>query len=251
MTTHTRHLPPHSAGLASVMASHTTALGRAVTNTPESLLLLAVFAAVVGPVYAATLWWVPHGIGATLAMYLLAAISYVAVVVAGMFLIYAEARRESKTDQTRLAQRWALVRAEVAKTALMGVALLTAMDFLVGLVVGDVAHALPGSTHTDDLVFHATAGAAMMAWVGHIRASVHLPQIMMLCRDQPVGDLRKLLISRAKARYDAPVTFGLLIPMVIALAASQVAPIVSVLAWLHTAWYLHVTVTKAWLASSD
>ncbi|WP_353225676.1 hypothetical protein [Salinisphaera sp. C84B14] len=251
MTTKTQQLPPHSAGLASVLSSHTTALQRAAVRGPESFLLLAVFAVVIGPVYAMTLWFVPQGIGALLAMYLLAAMSYVAAVVASMLLIHTEGRRKNENARSRLPQRWKFVRAEVGKNVFFGVVLLAAMDFVFSLAFGFEGPSLPGSAYTDDLVIHATAGAAMMAWAGHIRACVHLPQMMMLCRDQPVEALRKILIIRARERYDSAVTFGLLIPMMVAVMASEMAPVLSVLAWLHTAWYLHVTVSKAWLWSKD
>lgn len=250
MTTKTHQLPPHSAGLASVLASHTTALTRAAVRAPESFLLLAVFAVVVGPVYAMTLWFVPQGIGGLLAMYLLAAMSYVAIVVASMLLIHTEGRRQNKNGRSRLAQRWSFVRAEVGKNVVFGVALLASIDLVFSIAFGLEGPTLPGSAYTDDLVIHATAGAAMMAWASHMRACVHLPQMMMLCRDQPVGALRKMLVIRARERYDAAVTFGLLIPMIVAVFTSEMAPVLAVLAWLHTAWYLHVTVSKAWLAKS-
>lgn len=250
MTTKTQQLPPHSAGLASVLSSHTTALQRAAVRGPESFLLLAVFAVVVGPVYAMTLWFVPQGIGALLAMYLLAAMSYVAAVVAGMFLIHSEGRRQNKNARSRLVQRWAFVRAEVGKNVAFGAALLAAMDFVSSVAFGLGGPSVPGGIYTDDLVIHATGGAAMMAWAGHIRSCVHLPQIMLLCRDRPVGALRTMIVTRARERYDSAVTFGLLIPMTVAVLASEMAPLLSVAAWLHTVWYLHITVSKAWLAQS-
>lgn len=167
-----------------------------------------------------TLWFVPQGIGGVLAMYLLATMSYVAIVVAGLLLIHTEGRRLEKFARSRLAQRWSFVRAEIGKNLLFGVALLAAIDLVLSLALGLVGPTLPGSVYTDDLVVHATAGAAMMGRGGHMRSCVHLPQIMMLCRDRPVGALRKMLVVRAQERYDAPVTFGLLIPMTVAVFTS-------------------------------
>lgn len=248
MKTNTQQLPPHSADMGSVLASHASAFGQTVTRLTESFLLLAVFVAVVGPVYAVTQWFVPQGLGSTLAMYLLATMSYVAIVVGGMLLIHTEGRRANANARSRLQQRWTLVRAEVGKTVLWGWVFMAGMDAVAYVGFGLATPQLPGSVYTDDLVFYATGGAALMAWVGHIRGSVHLPQLMMLCKDRPVAALREMLVTRAKERYDTPVTFGLIVPLVVAIAASQIAPAVSVLAWLHTAWYLHVTVSKAWLA---
>lgn len=74
--------------------------------------------------------------------------------------------------------------------------------------------------------------------------------MMMLCRDQPVEALRKMLIIRARERYDSAVMFGLLIPMMVAVMASEMAQVLSIAGWLYTAWYLHVTVSKAWLAKA-
>ncbi|MES1927433.1 hypothetical protein [Salinisphaera sp. T31B1] len=248
MTKNIDQLPPNSAGPASVLSSHSTALQRAAVRVSESFLLLAVFAVVVGPVYAMTLWLVPQGLGSQLALYLLATMSYVAMVVAGIVLIDAEGRRESPKGRSRLTTRWSLVRAEVARTVLLSWVIFAGIDAVTYIGSSLVGIQLQGTPYSDDLVYYATGGAALMAWVSHMRGSVHLPQLMMICRDRPVAVLRETLITRAKRRYDAPVTFGLILPLVVAIAASQSMPLVSVFAWLHTAWYLHVTLTKAWLA---
>ena len=238
---------PYPASLAVAASLLVYALCMAFQRWQSSLLAMAVFVVVVGPVYLAECYLAPQGASLLAGQILLMATGYVALIATLTLIIYRESRSTGASRdacQARLTERWPGIRSEVIKTLALGTAMIGLVKFGLYLIEPQGAGV---TTQNAPLIFYPVMGTALFAWVSHFHSCVHTPQLQLVARSTMDSWERAALAKLAKRRYDAAVSLMLFVPMIGALGLAFTIPLATPLLWLLTYWYLEVSLYRLWL----